>query len=185
MLNFGAYNLDVQYENAWNMADNLRLGAQCIDIVRFVMGLIETVGCPGTAEAKLIWARPTARAIAEESDYLGGHSLHDYPPHPLHPTWQAALIDANACPNNFEAALKFTHGDTRYYPGGVPLIDAGGRQIIYKDAQQVLEIFQYLAWIEGTGVRKRWTAREFLISYTGRRTDRVPFILICDSKNLP
>lgn len=185
MLNFGAYNLDVQYANAWQMADNIRLGAQCIDIVRFVMGLIETVGCPGLAEAKLIWAAPTDPSRAREDNYLGGHSLHDYPPHPDHPTWGAGLIDANACPNNFEAALKFTHGDTRYYPGGVPLIDAGGRKVIFSSAQQVLEIFQYLAWLEGTGIRKTWTAREFLISYSGRRTDLVPFTIVCDSKVLP
>jgi len=184
MLNFGAYNLDVQYDNAWKMADNIKLGAQCIDIVRFVMGLIETVGCPGVAEAKLIWARPTDPARAVESDYLGGDSLHNYPPHPAHPTWGAALIDANACPNNFEAALKFTFGDTRYYPGGVPLIDQFGRKVIFTSAQQVLEIFQYLAWIEGVR-KKTWIAREFLISYTGRRTDRVPFTLVCDSKVLP
>jgi hypothetical protein len=185
MLNFGAYNLDVQYNNAWNMADNIKLGAQCIDIVRFVMGLIETVGCPGTAEAKLVWAQPTAPAQAVESDYVGGHSLHDYPPHPAHPTWGAALIDANACPNNFEAALKFTHGDTRYYPGGVSLIDRFGRKVIFRDAQQVLEIFQYLAWIEDASIRKKWIAQEFLISYTGRRTDVIPFTLVCDSKILP
>ena len=185
MLNFGAYNLDVQYKNAWEMADNIALGAQCIDIVRFVLGLIETVGCPGTAEAKLVWARPTDPATAVEDNYLGGHSLHDYPPHPAHPTWGAALIDANACPNNFEAALKFTHGDVRYYPGGVSLVDRSGRKIIFTDAQQVLEIFQYLAWIEDTGIAKKWTAREFLISYSGRRTDRVPFPLVCDSKVLP
>jgi len=185
MLNFGAYNLDVQYANAWNMADNIRLGAQCIDIVRFVMGLIETVGCPGLAEAKLIYAEPTAPALAIESNYIGGHSLHDYPPHPIHPTWRAGLIDANACPNNFEAALRFTHGDTRYYPGGVSLVDRGGRQIIFKDAQQVLEIFQYLGWIEFGGTQKKWIAHQFLISYTGRRTDLVPFTLICDSKILP
>lgn len=185
MRKFGAYNLDVQYDNAWNMANNIALGAQCIDIVRFVMGLIQTVGCPGVAEAKLIWAKPTDPATAVETDYVGGHSLHDFPPHPSHPTWRAALIDANACPNNFEAALKFTFGDTRYYPGGVPLIDAGGRKIIFSSAQQVLEIFQYLAWIEDTGINKKWTAQEFLISYSHRRTDKVPFTLVCDSKVLP
>jgi hypothetical protein len=65
------------------------------------------------------------------------------------------------------------------------LIDRFGRKIIFASAQQVLEILQYLAWIEGTGIRKRWIAREFLISYTGRRTDVVPFPLVCDSKVLP
>jgi len=175
----------VVYTNAWDMANNIALGAQCIDIVRFVMGLIQTVGCPGDGEAKLIWADPTDPATAVESDYIGGHSLHDHPPHPDHPTWRAALIDANACPNNFEAALKFTSGDTRYYPGGVPLVDAGGRKIIFSSAQQVLEIFQYLAWIESAGVKKKWLAQEFLISYSHRRTDKVPFPLVCDSRILP
>jgi len=47
-----------------------------------------------------------------------------------------------------------------------------------------LEIFQYLAWIEGVS-KKTWIAQEFLLSYTGRRTDRVPFTLVCDSKVLP
>src|SRR6266568_751649 len=195
MVNFGDYNLHVQYDNAWNLADNIKLGAQCIDIVRFVMGLIETVGCPGVAEAKLIWAKPEDPATAIESP-SSGPSLDDYPPHPLHPTWGAGLIDINACPNNFEAALKFTFGGTRYYPGGVSLVGAGGRKIIFSSAQQVLEIFQYLAWIEGAGTvvvrvgtknktRDKWIAQEFLISYSHRRTDKVPFTLVCDSKVLP
>jgi outer membrane protein OmpA-like peptidoglycan-associated protein len=190
MLNFGAYNLHVQYANAWELADNIPRGAQCIDIVRFVMGLIETVGCPGIAEAKLIWAKPTDPATAVESPSQGP-SLYDYPAHPLHPTWQAGLIDANACINNFEAALKFTEGSTRYYPGGVPLEDHG-HKIIYASAQQVLEIFQYLAWSEGAGTvlvrgepRDKWMVQEFLISYSHRRTDKVPFPLICDSRVLP
>lgn len=185
MMQFGEYNLDVQYENAWDMADNIKLGAQCSDIVRFVMGVIQTVGCPGTAEAMLIWARPTAPAKAVENAYDEGHSLQDYPPHPAHPTWKAQLIDANACPNNFEAALKFTHGDVRYYPGGVSLVDTSGKKVIFKNAQQVVEIFQYLAWVEDAGTTDKWIARQFLISYSGRRTDQVPFPIVCKSGVLP
>jgi len=192
MMKFGAYNLHVQYANAWNLADNIPLGAQCIDIVRFVRGLVQTVGCPGEAEAKLVWAKPTDPGLAVETDAGGGDSLANYPPHPAHPTWEAGLIDANACPNNFEAALKFTFGDTRYYPGGVALADDTGHKITFSNPQQVLEIFQYLAWIEGAGTalvgtktRDKWIAQEFLISYSHRRTDKVPFTLICDSRVLP
>jgi hypothetical protein len=183
MLNFGNYNLDVQLENAWTLADNLARGAQCIDIVRFVQGIINQVGCPGIAEAKLIWAKAESPQKAEETGQMGP-SLQNHPAHPAHPTWGAALIDIQACPNNFEAALKFTETGTRYYPGGVPLERRDRSKIIYSDPDQVLRIFQFLAWIEFVPGSKNFHIEEVLASYQGRRVPALPFLTVCHSGRL-
>jgi hypothetical protein len=59
---------------------------------------------------------------------------------PGQPSWGAALLDGDMRPNNFEAALKFLDGGiTRYYPGGV--------QSVLLTADQVLRVFNCLAWI--------------------------------------
>jgi Domain of unknown function (DUF4157) len=144
MARWGAYNLDIKYpDNAWKLADNLDLGAQCIDIVRFVNGILETIGCPGTASAVVIAAMPDTPMVPFED--LWGTSnpgLWKVGPHPAHPTWFIGLMDANGCPNAYEAALKFDHSSTlRYYPGGVSM----DRE--YKNPTDVLYIFQCLAWL--------------------------------------
>ena len=142
---WGTYNLHVQYSNAWQLADNIATGAQCIDIVRFVQGLLRTVGVPGTATAVVVWALPGSPLLPAESVWPHG-GLHTVPNHPAHPTWFAGLMDANGCPNAFEAALRFDHGGMRrYYPGGVSMDQ------IYTTAQDVLYIFQCYAWLTQVG----------------------------------
>lgn len=144
MLNWTTYNLDVRYANAWELADDLATGAQCIDLVRFVQGIISTVGSPGTAEAVVIWAQPTSPTTAIESSWPhGGMSSGLISAYPGHSDWQAALLDGDFRPNNFEAALKFTHGTTKYYPGGVATV--------MSTPDQVLQVFTCLAWIKSVG----------------------------------
>jgi hypothetical protein len=145
MQRWGAYNLKVQLTNAWTLADNLDRGAQCIDIVRFVGGLLEMVGCPGTATAVVVWAKPSTPMTEEEKIWPHG-GLHTIGHHPAHSDWFVALMDANGCPNAYEAALKFEHNGTlRYYPGGVPMDKE------YKTPLDVLHVFQCLAWLTQVG----------------------------------
>jgi hypothetical protein len=148
MRRWTAYNLDVQLANAWELADNLDVGAQCIDIVRFVQGLLNTVGLPGSASAVVVWARPTTPFVPEENPWPHG-GIRAAGPHPIHPTWFAGLMDANGCPNAYEAALRFEHGGVlRYYPGGVSMNKT------YTTPMDVLTIFQCLAWLTSTGPKE-------------------------------
>ncbi|MEV6871436.1 DUF4157 domain-containing protein [Amycolatopsis sp. NPDC051128] len=157
---WGTYNLHVQYANAWELADNIETGAQCIDIVRFVQGLLQTVGVPGTTKAVVVWARPENPLVPVESAWLeGGMSLAG--PHPAHPTWHAGLIDANGCPNNFEAALRFDYGGVRrYYPGGVSMNPT------YATPEDVLKVFQCLAWLTPIAERE-WEIQSIAATYPG------------------
>ena len=143
--NWTRFNLDVQYENPWNLADDMEKGAQCIDLVRFVDEVIATVGLPGTARAVVVWAKPTSAFVAEERPWPhGGMSSGEFGPFPGQPTWSAALLDGDWRPNNYEAAMKFTDGgSTLYYPGGV--------RIVVATAGEVLHVFKCLAWVAGVG----------------------------------
>ncbi|HWJ72314.1 MAG TPA: DUF4157 domain-containing protein [Kaistia sp.] len=133
------FNLDVIYANEWELAANIEKGAQCIDLVRFIQAVIGMVGLPGTAEAVQIWAMPSSPMTAIESPYRGG-GMYMVPPRPDGSS--AALLDGDFRPNNFEAALKFSHdGKLRYYPGGV--------QNVIDDPNKVLLVFECLAWIRG------------------------------------
>ncbi|WP_435592819.1 eCIS core domain-containing protein [Nocardia sp. bgisy118] len=145
MRRWGAYDLRYQHENEWELADHLDRGAQCIDIVRFVMALLETVGLEGDARAVLVWAHPDSAEVARETAPSQG-GLYYLGAHPMHGHWFAALMDANGCPNNYEAALKFEHGGrSLYYPGGVSMDE------IYATKEEVLHVFQCLAWISPIG----------------------------------
>jgi hypothetical protein len=67
-----------------------------------------------------------------------------FPGFPGQPSWQAALLDGNFRPNNYEAALKFTDGgSTKYYPGGVA--------IVVDSPDEVLRVFNCLSWFRVTG----------------------------------
>jgi Domain of unknown function (DUF4157) len=146
MFTWPEFNLDVVYENEWDLAEDLQKGAQCIDIVRFVQSVIGIVGLPGLAEALQIWAQPTAATTAIETPYGMRGSMDSglIPPFPGQPAWQPALLDGDFRPNNFEAALKFTaDGQTKYYPGGV--------QQVFDNADDVLTVFNCLAWFRATG----------------------------------
>ena len=56
------------------------------------------------------------------------------------------LVEQALDNDNFEAALKFNDGSsTKYYPGGV--------RRVFDTADEVLRIFQCLAWMTGAGGR--------------------------------
>lgn len=146
MFKWTRFNLDVQYANEWDLAADMEKGAQCIDLVRFVQSVIGMVGLPGTAEAVIIWAKPGAPTTAVETPWgiSGGMSSRLFPGFPGQPSWQAALLDGDFRPNNFEAALKFTDGGTtKYYPGGV--------NTVFDNPDAVLTVFNCLAWFKVTG----------------------------------
>ncbi len=158
MRRWGAYNLDVQLSNAWTLADNLDVGAQCIDIVRFVNGLLQMVGCPGTATAVIVWAKPDTPMTPEENTWPHG-GLHTIGAHPAHSNWFVGLMDANGCPNAYEAALRFVHNGTlRYYPGGVSMSQS------YQTPSDVLYIFQCLVWLTKVG-SKEFEIQSILATY--------------------
>jgi hypothetical protein len=160
MKHWGSYNLHVTYANAWELADNIATGAQCIDIVRFVQGILRMVGVPGAATAVVVWAQPSSPLVPEESLWPHG-GLHTVPNHPLHPTWFTGLLDANGCPNAYEAALRFDHGGVRrYYPGGVPMSRT------YTTVLDVLNIFQCYAWLTHLGGNE-FNIESILATYPG------------------
>ncbi|MEU1668409.1 hypothetical protein ABZ547_33485 [Streptomyces sparsogenes] len=147
MRHWGRYNVHVVYDNPWELADNIALGAQCLDITGFVRALLSTVGVPGTAESVVVWAEPGNPRLARV-DKEPHHGLGTVGPHPGHFTWRAVLMDAHGCPNQYEAALRFEHGGVqRFYPGGV----RPGR--VFATAEDVLFLFQCLAWASPAGER--------------------------------
>lgn len=131
--------------NIWVFADELDVGGQCIDIVRFVDALIGMIGCPGQADAVVIYADPAAPRVGIEKPYphggirviparseAGGHH------------WNAVLLDGDYHANAYEAALKFAFGGTlAYYPGGV--------QSVFASPSDVIKVFRCLAWVEAAG----------------------------------
>lgn len=140
------FNLDVQYANEWDLAGDMEKGAQCIDIVRFVQSVLGMVGLSTIGEAVIIWARPTAPTTAVETPWgaPGGMAARLFPGFPGQPSWTAWLLDGDFRPNNYEAALKLTHGGkTKYYPGGV---DA-----VFDNPDDVLTVFNCLSWLRVTG----------------------------------
>jgi hypothetical protein len=145
MFRWTRFNLDVRYTNEWDLAGDMETGAQCIDLVRFVQSVIGMVGAPGIAKAVVVWAQPAAPLTGIESPWPhGGMSSGLIPPYPGQPTWRAFLLDGDMRTNNYEAALVFTDsGTTRYYPGGVPSVLA--------NPDQVLRVFNCLAWIHPVG----------------------------------
>jgi hypothetical protein len=146
MSTWDKFNLHVRMKNAWELANEARdssghlVGADCQTIVRYTEAVIKMVGCPGTAQAVVIWAKPSAPTLAIENDY-GGHSLNDPNiTHPKHPTWIATLVDGDGGGNAFEACLKFTYNSkTIYYAGGV-----GPK----KNKDEVLHVFVRMSWFE-------------------------------------
>jgi hypothetical protein len=119
--------------------------------VRFVHGVINQIGCPGTVEAVVIWADPDVGggATALENP-LGSATLHN----------KSKMIDGRVCGaalaatsaalavgqtypprsmmNMYEACLKFTYnGITKYYGGGAGKFDSPA---------DVLKAFAALVW---------------------------------------
>ena len=144
---WGTFNLNVVYGNAWELADNPGRGADCQTIVRYTENIIRMVGCPGTAEVIVVWAKVPTPDHAEENPWPTPHvadppQWHNQhrPPDPRKVRWLAGLVDWNDDPNNYEACLRFTHGGvTKYYAGGVGPKD---------DSQEVIRIFKSMSWVE-------------------------------------
>lgn len=146
MKNWNVYNLTKVYPNAWDLADNIAEGAQCIDIVRFVQGILQTIGCPGTSEAVVVWADPASAGVPLEAPW-GSGGMFFVAPNAAHADWRASLLDGDWHANNFEAALKFNHGGTlAYYPGGV---DA-----VLHSPLEVLHVFKCVAWLKQLGAKR-------------------------------
>ena len=151
MKNWNIYSLEVPlHYPIWTFADAIKEGGQCIDIVRFVRALIQMVGCPGTIDAVVIWAQPSAPGVPIESLW-GNESMASIPPNEDHNTkedyWKATLLDGDWHSNNFEAALKFNYGgNLTYYPGGVEGSMA--------TPLEVLNVFKCMAWVKWIGGQK-------------------------------
>lgn len=135
---------------AWPMADHMSKSAECQAIVRFVLGIIHQIGCPGTAEYIVVWADPDINkgrtALEEGVAGLGGRKKIGR----NGKEWYASLVAGDPgevgkvfAPNelemnNFEACLKFTHGGVmKYYAGG-----AG----VYDSKEKVIKVFSALVW---------------------------------------
>lgn len=151
------YNLSVYYTNAWLIAENMKKGADCGTISRFVLGIIETLGIPGTASAVAVYANPSNPSVALEDSLnsLGSVALRKYPGKIINGNpARVSLIDGNECSNVYEAALKFNDGSkTEYYPGGVPFwttVGGAKRRVKYPTNHVVLNIFNSLAWLSYT-----------------------------------
>src|SRR6267154_1162732 len=142
MANWNRYNLQVPLSpTGWEWIDNFENGAQCIDIARFVHGVINMIGSPGTAETVVVYAEPASPQRPVEqlwetagcSDSLpaggwsasrGACALHKYP--------AIALLDGDWKSNAFEAALKFEHGGKlAYYPGGVKRVASSALEVLH------------------------------------------------------
>jgi hypothetical protein len=147
------FNLKVAFNNAWELGDDVvdssgkLVGADCQTIVRHTQNVILMVGCPGTAEAIVVWAKVPAPATGVENAYPSPN-VYDpkqwynsfNKPDPARAAWCAALVDGNMDLNKFEACLKFTYGGTtKYYAGGVSDFDT---------ANQVIRVFRSLSWME-------------------------------------
>lgn len=83
--------------------------AECQAVVRYVKNLIQTVGLPGSADAKAyaIYADPNDR---QNAIYEGELTITGHPGSTTFKTvdnWEANLIDGSGLANSFEAALKY------------------------------------------------------------------------------
>lgn len=159
MRNWNRYNLAVPLSaTGWEWIDNFEEGAQCIDIVRFVKGVLTMIGSPGIVEAIVVWAKPGAPTTPIEELWTNT-GCHETVPAggwsagtvscALHKSAYAGvgLIDGDWKLNAFEAALKFNHGGSlAYYPGGV----SG----VMSSPGEVLNVFKCLARFSDQGDKK-------------------------------
>ena len=148
---WGAFNLDVALDNAWELADDRRnargelVGADCQTIVRYTQKVLRMIGCPGLLEFVVVWAKVPTPAQGEQnpayspnvSDPPQWHNDHR-PYDSARATWLAALVDHGGRHNSYEACLRVSHdGVTAYYAGGV------GR---LPDADAVIRVFASMSW---------------------------------------
>jgi hypothetical protein len=152
MSKWSTFNLNQVYDNEWELADDATdpvtgdlIGADCQTIVRHTESVIRMVGCPGTAEFIVVWAKVPAPAVGVEnpayspnvSDPKQWYNSFN-PPNPAKAKWRATLVDYGGGHNRYEACLKFEHGGVKkYYAGGV------GRK---DNVNQVIKVFKTMSW---------------------------------------
>lgn len=147
MSRWGSFNLEAPFSNAWELADS-SVGGDCQTIVRYTQNVIKMVGCPGTAEAIVVWAKVPTPATGQENAYPRPNVADPAQWHnafrnadPAKARWMAALVDGGGGLNRYEACLRFTDGGvTKYYPGGV--------RAVMDNANQVIKVFSRLSWID-------------------------------------
>jgi hypothetical protein len=158
MSKWSTFNLSQVYDNEWELAGDARdpvtgrlIGADCQTIVRHTESVIRMIGCPGTAEFIVVWAKVPTPTHGEENPAYTPNVANPKqfynsfrPFDPARTNWRATLVDGNGGTNKFEACLRFTHGGVKkYYAGGV------GRK---DDANQVIQVFTTMTWVdEGVG----------------------------------
>jgi hypothetical protein len=145
------FNLAVAFQNAWELGDDVTdasgqlVGADCQTIVRHTQNVILMIGCPGTAEAIVVWAKVPAPATGVEnafprpnvSDPKQWYNSFNTP-NAARASWRATLVDGSMGQNRYEACLRFTYGGTtKYYAGGVT---------DFNNANQVIRVFRSLSW---------------------------------------
>ncbi len=152
MSQFATYNLDVDFRNAWQLADDLKTGADCQTIVRYVRQVLLMVGCPGEATFVVVWAGKDqpAKALVTRNAHVPNTVTPKQYRDATRQEW-ATLVDLDGRRNLFEACLEFTHGGRTYlYAGGV------GRK---DNADEVLHTFFAMCWADEkdiTGIIHRY-----------------------------
>lgn len=163
------FNLDVAYWNAWELGDDKTnpetgelVGADCQTIVRYTENVIGMAGVPGKAEFIVVWAKVKKPEKARANPVSDGHMGNPRQYHNDHfddvddrAGWIAYLIDGNNRPNNYEAALRFTHGGQKlYYPGGV--------LAVMENADEVLRVFGSMSWVDS---RDGYKVKDAIVEY--------------------
>jgi hypothetical protein len=137
---------------AWWMNDYMTESGECQAMVRFVLAVMQQVGCPGTFERRVVFAELDASGAVVVKDEPSSHSGLTQTKKVGEEEWIATLVDKPPVVgktyteqtmglNALEACLRLTHGNaTSYYPGGV--------QAIYKTKEQVIQVFNAFCWIK-------------------------------------
>ena len=147
-VDFPSYLNPAVTAGAWHIADFIAKSGECQAIVRFVRAIIKQVGCPGLAQAMLVYADPninngkTVLEDDQENPPAGGAALWhvadkkvngrdsgaslvdsypgDAPGQIFDTAWKGRLPSIGS--NAFEACLKFTYPEPG--PGATPAAGA-------------------------------------------------------------
>jgi hypothetical protein len=154
------FNLKVAHYNAWKLGEDETdpatgelIGADCQTIVRVTRNAIKLVGVPGEAKYVVVWAKVKTPAKGEESENAANHMTKPRQYYNDHNrdrrsrrNWIAALVDGGGGLNNYEAALKFSHGGKqKYYPGGV--------RSVLDSPDDVIGVFTTMSWVDITKLK--------------------------------
>jgi len=143
---------------AWPMIENPSAGGHCQAIVRFVGAVLKQVACPGTIEARSVWAEPQGTYGYKVKDESYGSGQLDMRRTVNGKICDALLADKSVAKgelcdivnrsasnyvgfNQYEACIRFQYGsDTRYYGGGISKSFSNAEDI-------VLFSFPALCWV--------------------------------------